>query len=98
MTLPLRLLAILSSLHTAWLGSGALSFHAIFRNLSGVQSDGCECDLWLSCNNHAGLVTFANRDKNFAIIACNAIINGAKNASRSSVLGYKGIVGLQNKH
>lgn len=54
--------------------------------------------LWSICNNHAALVTFAYRDKNFAIIVYNTIINSAKNASRFSVLGYKGVVGLQNKH
>lgn len=53
---------------------------------------------WSFCNNHAVHVTFAYRNKNLARIAYNTIINIAKNASKSSILGYKGIVGLQNKH
>ena len=36
--------------------------------------------LWSSCNNPAGLVPFAYRDKNFTVVTCNAIINRAKNA------------------
>lgn len=54
--------------------------------------------LWLFCNNPAVFVTFAYRGKNSALTAYNTIINNAENASRSSVLGHKGVVGLQSKH
>lgn len=78
--------------------AGTLSFYGIFQNLSGAPSSWCGCDFASFCNNHAVLITFAYRDKNFALIAYSTIINSAKNASGSSVLGYKGVVGLQNKH
>lgn len=65
-----------------------------------VHNQGGVCViLWsLFCNNYTVHVTFAYRNKNLAIIAYNTIINIAKNASRYTILGYKGIVGLQNKH
>lgn len=53
--------------------------------------------LWSFYNHHAGLVTFAYKDKNFVVIPYNAIINGAKSISRSS-REFVGIVGLENKH
>lgn len=70
--------------------SGAVSYHAIFQNLSGAQSSGHSV-IMMQVLSH--LRTEIKTVKFPAMLFLTVL-----NASRSSVLGCKGVVRLQNKH